>query len=671
MSPSTPPASVSTSASAYASASFTAPAIDGTVLSNMVRRDQLVMLRRTVRSAIPINLVLGITAMLVAVHGGRVVGGLLWLALSVTVNVLRHALCGQRFEDSPFGVERQLRRMVVAALASGAVWALVPLLCAGYTSPQTLFYLTVVCGICAGAVSYGIAYAAVPIAFITPPLLTTAVCLAVAGGFDRMCLAAMVLVYFTGLVRAALQSERGIRIGCRLKNEATALAAQLGAAHEALQKSTQRLAIRASHDALTGLLNREGFTQATTRRIAERPGRAHCLFLFDLDGFKGVNDAFGHQAGDRVLQDVARWLERELDGLRAVVGRWGGDEFVVFCDHDDDRAQAPASLAQVLIAGLPGATAASGGHLGMSVGIAISRDTDIVDMISLADEALYEAKRAGRNRCRIVDDALNKRLAVRRDIERDLQGAIEARAIRLWYQPIVALDTQRVHSLEALLRWDHPRHGRMPPEQVIFAAAGTGLAPALLRYIVEEVCLALRELEARGGELASVPIALNVSPREMAQLAVDRLVLGLLEEEGIAARRLKIEITEEVALDTPAARGCLHALAAGGVTIVVDDFGVGYSSLASLRDQYVRQVKIDRSFVAGLGGSSGNRVLVNAIVQLGHALDIEVVAEGVETVDELDVLRTLGCRLGQGYHFARPAPLAEIAAWAERRAQAA
>lgn len=642
-------------------------AIDEGSLSHMVRRDQLAMLRASVREAIPINLVLSVTAMLVAAQAGLVAEGLLWLALSVVVNVGRRVLCGRPFEDSTAGIERQLRRMVAAAVVSGSVWALVPLLCAGYTAPQTMFYVAMVCGICAGAVSYGIAYAAVPIAFITPPLLSAAVCFAVTGGFDRLCLAAMVGVYYAGLVRAAMLSERGIRTGGRLRNEATAMAAQLGAAHEALQKSSERLAIRASHDALTGLLNREGFTQAATRRIAERPGRPHVLYLFDLDGFKGVNDAFGHKTGDRVLRDVARWLERELDGLHATVGRWGGDEFVVFCDHDEERAPASAALAQSLIASLPGAMAASGGHMGMSVGIAVAHDADVVDMISLADEALYEAKRAGRNRWRIVDDALNKRLAVRRDVERDLKGAIEARAIRLWYQPIVALDTQRVHSLEALLRWDHPSHGRMPPEQVVFAAAGTGLAEALLRYILEEVCIALRELEALGGELASVPIALNVSPREMAQLAVDRLVLELLEEEGIAARRLKIEITEEVALDSPAALGRLNALAAAGVTIVVDDFGVGYSSLASLRDHYVRQVKIDRSFVAGLGGSSGNRVLVNAIVQLGRALDIEVVAEGVETVEELDMLRTLGCRLGQGYHFARPAPLAEVVDWAGRR----
>ncbi|RZL99207.1 MAG: phosphodiesterase [Variovorax sp.] len=645
--------------------------IDEESLSHMVRRDQLDTLHASVREAIPINLVLSVTAMLVAVWAGLVVEGLLWLALSVVVNTVRYGLCGRVSDGSAAGIERQLRRMVVAAVASGTVWALIPLLCAGYTAPQTLFYVSMVCGICAGAVSYGIAYAPVPIAFIAPPLLSAAACFAVTGGFDRLCLAAMVTVYFSGLVRAAVQSERGIRAGYRLKNKATVMAEQLGAAHRALQKSSERLAVRASHDVLTGLLNREGFTQAVTRRIAERPGRSHCLFLFDLDGFKGVNDAFGHQAGDRVLQDVARWLLRELDGLHATVGRWGGDEFTVFCDHDEDRAHAGAALAQSLIASLPGAMGASGSHMGMSVGIAVARDADVVDMISLADEALYEAKRAGRNRWRIVDDALNRRLAVRRDVERDLQGAIEARAIRLWYQPIVALDTQRVHSLEALLRWDHPRHGRMPPEQVVFAAAATGQAEALLRYILEEACIALRELEALGGELASVPIALNVSPREMAQLAVDRLVLGLLEEEGIPTRRLKIEITEEVALDSPAALGRLNALSAAGVTIVVDDFGVGYSSLASLRDHYVRQVKIDRSFVAGLGGSSGNRVLVNAIVQLGLALGIEVVAEGVETVDELDVLRALGCRLGQGYHFARPAPLAEVVAWAGRRRVAA
>ncbi|WP_414080272.1 EAL domain-containing protein [Variovorax sp. SCN45] len=206
---------------------------------------------------------------------------------------------------------------------------------------------------------------------------------------------------------------------------------------------------------------------------------------------------------------------------------------------------------------------------------------------------------------------------------------------------------------------------------MIFAAANTGVAEPLLRHLVDEVCRAMRQLEAAGSVLANVPIAINVSPREMAQLAVDDIVLGMLKTRGIAPARLQIEITEEVALDTHATRSRLSALSAAGVTIVVDDFGVGYSSLASLRSEYVRQVKIDRSFILGLAASPGNVVLVDSIVQLGRSLNIQVVAEGVETQEELDVLRTLGCTLVQGYHLARPAPLPDMTAWAEARARSA
>jgi EAL domain-containing protein (putative c-di-GMP-specific phosphodiesterase class I) len=218
------------------------------------------------------------------------------------------------------------------------------------------------------------------------------------------------------------------------------------------------------------------------------------------------------------------------------------------------------------------------------------------------------------------------------------------------------------------MRWNHPRHGQIAPEEVIYAAASTGVAEPLLRHLVDEACLAMRQLEAAGSSLAAAPVAINVSPREMAQLAVDDIVLGMLKERGIAPRRLQIEITEEVALDTHATRGRLSTLSAAGVAIVVDDFGVGYSSLASLRSEHVRQVKIDRSFTLGLSSSPGNVVLVDAIVQLGRSLNIQVVAEGVETQDELEALRALGCKLVQGYHLARPAPLSELMAWAASRA---
>ncbi|KQX34389.1 putative bifunctional diguanylate cyclase/phosphodiesterase [Variovorax sp. Root434] len=656
--------------------------VDDQVLSRTVRTDQLVAIRRSVLRALPINVVLSCAAALIAVNAGRAFAGLCWLLLSLMVSGVRSYICRWPFAPSPGTtpdssvatspsarpVEWHLRVTAGLAAVSGCVWALIPLLCDGYSSPQAVFYLTVVCGICAGAVTYGIAYALVPVGFIAPALLSVAGCLAYAGGFDNLCLAALVLLYLGALTRGALHSDKAFREGSRIRNEATAMAAQLRLAHALSLDATQQLAFRASHDSLTGLFNREGFTEAATLRIATTDGRQHGLLLLDLDGFKAVNDAFGHKAGDRVLQDVARWLQRETADMEAILGRWGGDEFALLYSLGDER-QAPTAIAQGLIRSVSFATAHYGGHLGVSIGISVSGEAEIADMISFADEALYEAKRLGRNRCQLFDKALNQRLATRRDVERDLLRAIEARDIGVWFQPIMNSEGCEVHSLEALMRWNHPRHGQIAPEEVIYAAASTGVAEPLLRHLVDEVCLAMRQLEAAGSSLAAAPVAINVSPREMAQLAVDDIVLGMLKERGIAPRRLQIEITEEVALDTHATRGRLSTLSAAGVAIVVDDFGVGYSSLASLRSEHVRQVKIDRSFTLGLSSSPGNVVLVDAIVQLGRSLNIQVVAEGVETQEELEALRTLGCKLVQGYHLARPAPLSELMAWAASRVE--
>ena len=654
--------------------------VDDEMLSRMVRTDQMVAVRRSVLAAIPINVVLSCTVALVALHAGRAFEGLIWLLLSLALNGVRSYISRWPFAPWP-GVAAEsgvatsasgrpvgwhLRAAAAMAGASGCVWALIPLLCDGYSSPQAVFYLTVVCGICAGSVTYGIAYALVPISFITPALLSVAGCLVFAGGFDNLSLAAMVLLYLGALMRGALHSDRAFREGSRIRNEATAMATQLRMAHAKSLDAAQQLAFRASHDSLTGLLNREGFTEAATLHLMVPDGRQHGLLLLDLDGFKAVNDAFGHKAGDRVLQDVASWLQRETEDMQAVLGRWGGDEFAVLYGLRDER-QAPAAIAQALIRSISFATSHYGGHLGVSIGISVSGEAGFADMISFADEALHEAKRTGRNRYQVFDSALNQRLATRRDVERDLLQAIESRGIGVWYQPIMSSDGSEVHSLEALMRWNHPRHGHIAPEDVIYAAASTGVAEPLLRHLVDEVCRGMRQMEAAGSSLAAVPVAVNVSPREMAQLAVDDIVLGMLKLRGIAPRRLQIEITEEVALDTHATRGRLNALSAAGVAIVVDDFGVGYSSLASLRSEYVRQVKIDRSFILDLSSSPSNEVLVDAIVQLGHSLGVQVVAEGVETQAELDVLRNLGCGLVQGYHLARPAPLPEVMAWAAAR----
>ncbi|WP_294365526.1 EAL domain-containing protein [Pseudacidovorax sp.] len=662
------------------SLSVSAPAmhaehLDAAELRRMVRHDQMVAVRHSVLAAIPINAVLTVAALLMAYSGGELAMGVVWAMLSALVNITRAIVCRLPYrgpQDAPSGepaapalsgrwwrtrsVEWHLRAATLLGLCSGLVWAMVPLLCDGYTSPQTLFYLTVVCGITAGSVTYGIAYAWVPIFFITPALLSVAACLLVAGGFERQMLALMVFVYLAALIRSGVQSEAAFKRGSRLKNEATAMADRLRQAHESSQAAARELEFRAMHDPLTRLFNRDGFADAAGRRLAAAGEREQCLLMLDLDGFKAINDVFGHGVGDRVLQDVGRWLSKELERLDAVVGRWGGDEFVVLYDVPGS-AQSPEQLARLLTQRIPQASVMEGGQLGVSVGLCVGRGLGVMDMLTFADEALYSAKRAGGDSFRFFDHGLQQALMVRRDVERDLGMGLETGGVVLWYQPIFTAGGE-LHSFEALLRWLHPRHGWVSPEQIVHAAAATGLARRLLNHVLTQVCLAARQLDAAG--MGHLPLAVNVSPREMAHLDVDDLVLDTLQRHGVPPRRLQLEITEEVALNAESTQGKLARLAAAGVAISIDDFGVGYSSLASLRGDHVRQVKIDRSFISGLDASRDNRLLVGTILQMGRSLGIDVVAEGVERVEELMALRALQCPLMQGYHLCRPAPLDEI-----------
>ena len=643
--------------------------------ARLTRHDQLLAVRRTVRLSIPINIILGASVLAVAWHAGRGPTAGAWFVVSLLWNVLRIWICGRplaasggatRGDDAALDatVVRHLRAHCVLAWLSGLTWAAIPLLCDGYTSPQTLFYLTVVCGITAGAVTHGFAYARIPLCFITPPLLSAAACLAWFGGFDRLWLAGTTVLYLGALARCTLESEKQIRHSIRLKNEATALQQSLRIAHDHAVNRADEMWTLASLDPLTGLLSRSGFFDRANKRFANGVSGRHCLLLLDLDGFKLINDVFGHKAGDGVLREVARRLDA-VAGPDMLVGRMGGDEFMILYEPHD-ASDCPSMLAARLIASvcqpLDGYEHCK---VGLSIGICRGPDTSLDDMLQFADAALYAAKRLGRNSHYVFDDELHGHLQMQRDIERDLPRALADDALEVWFQPIFADGGTSVRSLEALIRWKHARHGWVPPPELVSVAAATGLSEPLLRATLAKICRLTQAVLAMGGQ--RLPVAINLSPREMAQVDVDTILLDALEDCRIDAGLLTVEITEEVALDVHAVQGKLANLAKAGVSIALDDFGVGYSGLGALRQLGAACVKVDRSFITDIAASPRNQDLMRAVLNLGRSFGFEVVAEGVEHEADRQALIGIGCQTMQGYLLARPMPEAQLLAWLQAR----
>ena len=618
------------------------------ILRRAIRRDQLDAARRSVLRALFINLILGLTCLAVAIRADHGMAGGIWFAASTVANLLRVYLCRASCvgldDDTPVdadaaatAIDRRLELMAFGAFLSGLVWACLPFLCAAYTTPQAVFYLVVTCGITAGAVSYGTSFARIPVFFITPPLVSVVGCLFVTGGFERECLAVTTLVYLVALMRTCFETEANFRRTSGLKNEANALAA--------------RMANRAICDGLTGLLNRAGFAEQAEATPAP------CLMLLDLDGFKSVNDIYGHKTGDQVLAEVGRRLRAQVPAC-GHVGRLGGDEFAILYDP----AVAGVSvrdLAEAVIAAVAEPfDRFDTDRVGISIGIHLGACDSLTEGLVRADEALYAAKSTGRNRYRIFDDELRDRLDMRRDAERDLPDALAEGAVEVWFQPIFRVREGNLAGLEALVRWRHPRHGWVPPPDIIAAAGVIGLSEALLRYILDSVYRMKLALTEHGA--TDIRIAMNVCPRELTQTPIEGLILDKLEAFGLPADWLEIELTEDTALDAAAVSDKLGALSRAGVSIAIDDFGVGYSSLSRIRQLRVNRVKIDRSLVTGLNEAGDKRGLVQAVIDLGKALSLEVVAEGVETETDLVALREMGCPFAQGYHLGRPMPAERV-----------
>lgn len=430
------------------------------------------------------------------------------------------------------------------------------------------------------------------------------------------------------------------------------------------QRLTQdRLAHTALHDALTGLPNR---TLISDRLGAaqKRSAQSGChigLMLIDLDDFKDVNDSLGHQAGDRLLEEVAR---RFANCLRPTdtAARLGGDEFVILCDGlsaDPDRARQEVSVIARRVhdslsvpVDLDGTaqwvTASIGTHV--AVGNGDSIDVALCD----ADAALYQAKLLGRSQTASFDDELRRKTHDRSRIARELGRALPEGQLHVAYQPVIALTSRRTIGLEALLRWEHPTLGNVPPDQFIPVAERSNTIVQLGEYVTERVC----ETLAHRPELGQV--AMNVSASQLARSNFVDTVMSALDRHKTPARRLSIELTENMLIGAAdSSLRQLHELKELGVAIGVDDFGTGYASLTYLKSLPITFVKIDRSFVAGIVEDTDDRVIVNAVVGLANDLGLATVAEGVEQPEQADLLEEMGCTYAQGYYFGRPKPLAE------------
>jgi diguanylate cyclase (GGDEF)-like protein/PAS domain S-box-containing protein len=420
---------------------------------------------------------------------------------------------------------------------------------------------------------------------------------------------------------------------------------------------------QAFEDSLTGLPNRALFEDRlghALHRARRASGGGLAVAFLDLDDFKLVNDSLGHAAGDALLVEVAR----RLDGIvRAgdTVARLGGDEFAVLVE-DADAEDAALGVARRMQAMLADSIALGDRevHVRASIGIAVHDGGEVDGSLLLrnADLAMYDAKGAGKDGIALFGDHLLDAARERLDLREELRHALARNELSLAYQPVMAPDRERPSAVEALLRWEHPRHGSISPARFIPVAEESGLIVGIGRWVLEQACRDLRRIEERH---PGISVAVNVSSVQLRDPALVADVERALRAAGVPPERLIVELTESV-LASADVHGVLEALRELGVRLAVDDFGTGYSSLSYLRRLQVDSVKIDRSFVDGVDGAPREAALVRSIVELGHALGLSIVAEGVERDAQAEVLEAADCDFLQGYLLGRPVRLEDLLA---------
>lgn len=554
----------------------------------------------------------------------------------------------RRIAKPQFVSRRTMHRLVRNALALGTAWGIVPI--AFFADASNGAQLVITC-LCAGMLAGGaFAFSTIPvaaIAFTTPIFLGTAICLGQYGDFVYLLMAILVVVYGVVLLRGVFVNAFEFR-------------QRIIAQHEAERTVRQ--------DSLTHLPNRIAFNEALNGALDRlaRSGQEFAVLLLDLDRFKEVNDRFGHRTGDEFLVQVAARLQRCTRAAEHVA-RIGGDEFALIMSNVSQPEDALV-IAERFAAAFADPFTIEGYEFdsAVSIGIVLApRDGNTShDLLKHVDIALHRAKRSGLGAICFFEASDDESARDRRALQRDLEHAIEANELFLVYQPFLDIREGRLTGFEALLRWQHPVRGLIPPAVFIPIAEESGLIHQLGEWVIRSACAMLSRLPD------NVRVAVNFSAVQFQNAGILQTIVGALAEANVAPDRFEIEITESMLISKyGSAPAILNALIELGLTVALDDFGTGFSSLTYLRKLPFSRLKIDQSFIRDMLTQPDCAAIVKSVIGLAQELKIGVVAEGVETADQLDYLRRTSCDEVQGYFIGRPMSAGEISSLLDRNRQ--
>ncbi len=432
----------------------------------------------------------------------------------------------------------------------------------------------------------------------------------------------------------------------------------------------QRLDTLAYYDSLTKLPNRVSFTENLKLSIAsaQREKKKIAVLFIDIDRFKTVNDSLGHETGDQLIIHVAERLKDCLRGEDSI-HRFGGDEFVAIL-HNIQELLDISLVTDRMLKSLNAPVKINGSDIYSSVCIGIALypddDHDGNSLLKYADAAMYHAKEQGGNNCQLYNEELTRRVKRRLSLETRMRQALERDELRLYYQPIFSLHDQKPTGVEALIRWQDPNRGLILPDDFIPLAEDTGIILPIGEWVMEHACSQVHEWGSQG--LGEINLSINISSEQFKHNKLHSNVISALKNTGFNAQKLELEITERMFLNfTNNVRDTLNNLKAEGLKLSIDDFGTGYSSLSYLKQLPIDTVKIDRSFIMGIPGDKDDTQIASTILAMAHGLGLDVVAEGIESEDQLNFLNSLNCARGQGYYLCKPMSAEDVSVWLKKK----